>query len=465
MLISPKHPLFWLVGQVLVIGVVFWIGGRFEPHLAPDSKSYINFRLDDVTTALSQSRTVGYPLFLKFAGIVGPSHVAVPLFQFGLHILAVFVFYRGLAYWISSRWTGMTAASTLLYSPVLVRYSNQVLSDSPASSMAILVMGLLMLLIHKSKSRLLWFCLVLAVFATYQTRPAYLFLVLLIPLLGWLLVTLRSAENTGEPSRLKLAFGLSVATVIPLMAFCGIRAILVGHFALVSFGGHGLIGTMGQYLDAQLVAELPDSIQPLAKAAWSRLQESKKSDADWNWDDFGYMAMEQRADRVTYKIFIPAAQDTFGDDPALRNSKLRELAFCIIRARPSYYLIWLAKAFRQGMWMLTSEFVGHPLYLCLIGVLLLSHARFVGIRLRTKVSRQNNGPVPTDSHFLAFNALLLIAVSFAITKLLLIVLVQPPFGRYMEAAGVFLPTVVVVAIAERLHRSRLLVANANTDHS
>jgi hypothetical protein len=60
-------------------------------------------------------------------------------------------------------------------------------------------------------------------------------------------------------------------------------------------------------------------------------------------------------------------------------------------------------------------------------------------------------------YFFELNVMLLIAVSFALGSILLVIPVGVPYERYIDAAGVFLPTVVVVALFALGEKIRALV--------
>lgn len=479
---SPlRQPLFWLLVQALLFGCVLGWTGRLAPRRAADTSSYERFPFHSLEAALSHARTGGYPAFLYAVGKLAPEYQAVPIGQWIVHVVAVIGFHAGVGAVLRCRWTRLAAASSLLYSNVVWRYVAELTADSLASSSSILTIGLLLRAVgddfrpegasrvegaegspHRFTDRWGRGLLVgLGVFVTYQIRPAYLFLVPLVPILGWLLVPLLRCRNPlpdarpGFASR-RAALALSAVCVLPLLAFCSLRWSTVGQFSLVSFSGNNFVGVVGVFLTPELVPELPADLRPLAQAAIQRRQHVRKSDPDYS-DEFtlDYMEIERRFDTNTWKVFVEAARQAHGDDQKKINSELRRLATSIVRARPWYYLLWLGKAAWRGVYMIVSEIVANPVYLLLLMILAAAQAHYVIGRLRPGATFPSAEFQRQD--LIEVNALLLVAVSFAALKLMLVILTTPPLGRFMDPAGVFLPTVLVTEIARRVSVARMPV--------
>lgn len=489
-----RQPLFWIVLQGFVFGGVLGWTGRLEPERAADTGSYERFPFGSLSSALSHARTFGYPAFLQISGALAPEYRAVPVCHWIAHVLAVGGFYWGLRHVLRCPWTSLAAASSLFCSNVILRYLSALTADSLASSGSILTIGFLLRgVAAESPSQPLnaesptessvetagwarWLPLGLATFATYQIRPAYLFLVPLLPVLGWLLLRLlrfRKPLPTREPhvssrpvssrpvSSRRTVVALSAWCLLPLLAFCSLRWLVVGQFSLVSFSGNNLAGVVGVFLTAEMVPELPADLRPLAKAALERRRQVAESDPSFSAAfTLDYMEIEKRFDASTWRVFVESARGIYGDDQKQINSQLRRLATAIVRARPKYYLIWLGKAAWRGVYMIVSEIVANPMYLLLLGLLAAVHGRYVVLRLRALAGAQRGArrgmAQPGSSaesereELIEASTLLLVAISFAATKLLLVIITSPPLGRFMDPAGVFLPTVIVAAIARRL---------------
>lgn len=444
-----RKPWFWLAVQVLVFGTFLGFLGKLYPNVQPDTASYAEFPFSPIAETLNHNRTFGYPVFLKCESLLAPSYKAVPLCHYGAHCAAVFLFYISLQHFLRSPWARLVVASSLLYSNVVIRYTPTVTADAFGSSLAIITMSLLLMAVTRPRGVLLWGCLTLSLFATYQTRPVYLFLPLLAPFLGMSLAALVGRRRDEKRDQRRMGLALCAAGILPLLAFCLVRWTVVGQFALVSFGGHNFAGLVGQFLSEEQVGRLPSELRPLARAALERQRKIFPGEPVWAGENpLSYTVIESRWDASTWKIYVPAAQQLYDGDKQRINSRLSELAIAMVRERPLFYAVWIAKAFCQGARLIVAEIVLNPVYLLLLFCLAAAHARHVAQRLRARVEL----PDLDAEYFTTVNSLLLIAVSFAAAKLLLVIVTSPPQGRFMDAAGVFLPTVIAAALANRVER-------------
>lgn len=443
----------WLAGVLLLLQAILLAGalaatGQFRANVVPDTRGYVEFPFDSLSAALEHPRTIGYPLFLRCVALIRPTPHGVPLAQFIVHVACVIGFWFGIRTIITSPWTSMAAGSSLLYSNVVLRYTSCIAPDSLASSLSIATIGALLLAVKNPESMWRWLLLAAGIFITYQLRPAYLFLVPLIPALGlalsWLLGTRRTDQQ--PPYRLPL-FQLVAAALIPLFLFCTAKWLMIGNFSLVSFGGNNFAGVVTRFLDRETVSELPDDLQPLADEVLRQRGLAAKRHADFS-DGVtrSYFEIERGFDIETWAVCVPASQEVYGDDWRQQNRGLADLSKAIVRARPADYGIWLVKALVRGVYMITSEMVTNPVYFLLLGALLLLHAGYVVRRCRTTsvASIDSN-----DEYFLQINALWLIAISFALLKILAVIVTTPPLGRFMDAGGVFLAPVLVRAVIAR----------------
>jgi len=451
-----RTPLLILCGAVAASAALLASLGQFTPVVEPDTQSYQNLPLDSLHGALGGYRTVGYPLFLRLTEPLAANSQAIPFAQFALHVLAVLVFYRGLRPWVAADGLRATVAGVLLFSNVLLRYNASLITitDAPASSLAILTVGWLLWLVREPKRTLLWFTFGCSLFATCQTRAAYVFLVPLAPLLGLALWRLKARlRDTQHQPRTRFALALCVVSAAPLLAFCLLRWSVVGEFGIVSFSGYELMGVAGQFLDPDFAAQLPEDVRPLAEAGLARQKKLAQTKPHMAVGAVGhYLAMEQRYDSLVWEVYGPAADALYGSNIVLKNRKLQHLATTVLAARPKLYAMWLVKAVRQGFRMLAIEFIGHPLNLLLLAALFAAWAWRLLFQQRSLAnSSENNSAedIAQENIVAARNLLMLVGLGFALSKLLLVVLLAPPYGRYMDAGGVFLPTVLVAAVWEQ----------------
>ncbi|MCH7688158.1 MAG: hypothetical protein IH899_16000, partial [Planctomycetes bacterium] len=383
-------------------------------------------------------------------------HRAVPVLHFLVHFGAVSVFYAALRSQGLGRWIAVVIAGSLLYSNLLFRYTAVVSPDTLACSMAILNIACLFLVIQSPRKAVFWLGFMISLFATYQMRPAYLFLVPVVPMLGVVLLWLR--PQIEKQLLRRITVGLVLVSVLPLLGFCCVRWHYVGHFGLVSFGGYSLIGVTGQFLTEDVIHQLPEELQPLARNAHEKkrkLIDNPNSKRGGN--PLAYSSMESNCDTAIYDVFLPAAQELYGDDSKLINHRLSQLATAILRAKPQLYALWLAKAFRQGIRMIVTEFVMNLINLAVVCLLIMVEGWYVFQRrlLQEDGSDQRLKQV-SDRYFIPVHVLGAVAVVFAISKLVLVMLVAPPLGRYMDAAGVFLPVVAVAILCYRIEAAAAL---------
>lgn len=445
-----RRPLIWFVAQAMGFAVWLWATGKFQPVIAPDTNSYAAFSFNSVAAAFNQIRTIGYPVFLQFTSLLTDSHTAVPCCQYAVHVMCVLVFWLGTRSLFSSSWVSMAVASSLLYSNVIFRYVFQVTADSLASSLSILTLGLLLILNTKRPKIGLWAAFSLAVFATYQVRPAFLFLLPVLPFCGAIMKWMLHHPADKPSGARRHLIRLGVCTTLPFLLFCSLRMVVSDHFAIVSFGGSNLAGTFGQFMTPDMISDLPEELHPLAHAIEDHRQHvAEKHPWFQSRVTLDYMDIERRFDLSTWHVFIPAAETVYGPDPRKTNAGLRKLAFEVIKAKPGYYALWLGKAFWRGSYMVVSEIMANPVYLLLIALAIFTQMRYVFHHLKTAAIAPENARADL---FIGGNIMLGVGVVIAITKISLVILTSPPIGRFMDPAGVFLAPAVVVFIADRWHR-------------
>ena len=257
-------PYFWIVVAAAIAFGFHALSGGFQVREALDTPSYRDFDASSLTSALSEIRTFGYPLFLKSLNAIGIGEAGAPYVHFVVSILAAIGFCAGL------RVAGFgvpaaAAASCSLLFVYAVRSSTPECFPTrspcrwPSRRRAFFVA------VSPKGGWLAFSALGPLTFLTYQFRPAYLFLIPLWPALALLLESFltgpgRSAAAPGRQTRaLSRGDGSSVSALLrPAGA-------TVGHFGLVSFGGYNVVGIAAQFLDAPLAREMPSDLRPLAE--------------------------------------------------------------------------------------------------------------------------------------------------------------------------------------------------------
>ncbi len=471
--ISPAA--FVLVAQMIAVACGLWAAGKLSPVAVPDTVSYVEFPFSSWSAALGHLRTPGYPLFLSLIAQITPDYSAAPLIHFIAYGIAVGLVHRGLRHVCPSSWQRMAISSSLLYSNILLGYVEILATDTLAAAGGIAVTGLLVerqTAPSATTANSRWLNLLaigLILFATCLVRPAYLFLIIFVPLTGTFLSWLTERNSLNLPDRggsgfrklldlwksgvgrntCRAAVELLAVSVTPLLAYCTLRWCVVGKFGLVAFGGFNLIGISGQWLDASLLSNLPEASRPLAQRALEYRQRITSS-TPVSGDLTNYSEMEARYDTTIWQVFHPAARDLFGDDTRRTNTELRQLASAIVRARPKLYAIWLVKSTRQAARVVVSDFVRNPAYLLLTAACVLLQLGATLFGRRTPSADQE--PRTKNQAAVANSAeqggiLFLVAVLYAGLQLLLVILVCPPLGRMTDAAAVLLPMVLANFLA------------------
>jgi hypothetical protein len=430
---------------------------------SPDTADYA-WPVFPLSKSLAAPRTLGYPLFLKVVRRVSPSMELLPVCHYAMHAVAVFVFYLGLRRLGMAGWPAAAVAGSLLCTVMFHTYAGYVLTDCLASSMMIMTIGFLLMAVGRPGGRVAWVGYTAALFFTYQVRPAYLFLLGLLPLLGLAILRMTNPAAAWAGRWKKMAAGLTGAALLPFLAFCALRGYCVGHFGLVSFGGVNVIGVAGQLLTADMIDDLPEDVRPLATRA---VNERREAIDVWHkkvgvvprpdWQPTGFVADASGTHLVYTDLVQMYNANIWGvwgrfileeGEPELvgMNRRMMQVAKAIIVARPGRYLKWLKVAFLEGTGYTVTQYTAPPVLANLFLFALFYHG--FAILRRCRWGAAEAAPDTLDPRR-AFDVVFLIAASVFLCKLGLVILVEPPIPRYMDAAGALLVTVPVALIACR----------------
>ena len=423
----------------------------------PDSASYVNFRFLPVRSALSDIRTMGYPALLRAVSIFSPDLRALPAVQAVLLAVCVGIFWIGLQCYGFSPWSALAAAAPLFLVKHFQWLTPYVMSEAASGALCVATMGLVLAAISPARNVAIWVALAIVLFLTYQVRPAYLFLVALVPLLGVLLLLIRGGR---QPWRgiLRQAVLLLAVSVGPFLGFAALRCAMVGHFGLVSFGGTNAIGIAMEMLDLPTIERLPPHLRPVALAMrregrhWNKWEGEVLTPATLLYLDFPTYNVNN------WSVAWPIAQKLYGQNPVLVNRQLSEMTRAIIVARSDWYLDWLrlswSEGFRQALRTSFSE-PGLDIRLALLFLLfyvstrLIARRRVVDPELRLALQEREQ---------MEASSFALIAVGVFAAQMLLTVLVQPPVDRYVTAAAIFLPSLAYLIVFGKAREFCLILA-------
>jgi len=453
-----RRPIFWLVVQSLALVVFVGTTGGLDPKFERDTRTYIAAsKATSVREALSHIRTVGYPLLLRALkqvdfGRSGP-YARVPAVQLLIYLGAVWLFWVGLSCFLEAPWLALAASSPLLWGQPLA-LMRSLLPDFLAMAFAIAAMGALFLLAVRP-NRWLWIALATALFASYQLRPAGVFLIAFVPVLAVLLWRLRNRASWVKALR----FGAIAAVVAvgPYLGFATLRWVAVGHFGLVSFGGFNAAGMAMLFLDDDLIRELPAEERLLAEQIQRR-----RARRGWGVvsaaDDLDEVIRQQYSKNI-FKIGMAKARILIREEleatgGALNtrrldrpdflvvegNRRLGRLAKSIVLRRPGSYLRWVRNSLGHGLASLADVALIRWSFILLVASLPWTLLRR---HLDTSLSAGEK-----SARWQALAGLAVLAVGYFAAYLLLVSLVSFPFPRYFISIVLFLPPLMVALVFE-----------------
>ncbi len=443
----PLRPFALLLLQAILVGGFLFDQGRLEVHNVPDTVSYRQAaRALNLRMTLAHYRTVGYPLLIRAVDRVSRDLTPIPWIQLFSWIAATALFFAAVARYFGSSWLALAAASPLLYAS-MIQLVNHMQPDFLSAAWVIASVSMILWLAVRPTSWPLWIGLGVVVLVSYHLRPAYLFLIGLAPLLA---AVARLGVCPAEWRRiLRWAAALALVTMLPYLAFAGLRWARVGHFGLVSFGGTNLAGVTASFLDDSVVAALPEEHRRLGGRMLT-----KRRDRGWEPYRLGDEPEPWFAQYSTNiwsvalgaagrELQLRAAADGEGAERdqrpmrIQRNEMLSEFAFSVIRVRPDLYRQWVLAAFGHGFGKLLREgWVVWP-----FGLLLLT---FPVERVLTR-GRATGRPLVDASgrRLICFASL---GVVFFLSYLLLLSLVSLPYDRYYFGTVLFLPSVLCAGL-------------------
>ncbi|MBI5395380.1 MAG: ankyrin repeat domain-containing protein [Verrucomicrobia bacterium] len=397
----------------------------------PDSFTYIQFEFP--RDLLDGMRTFIYPLFLKAVARVSPDYGLVPAAHALLYAAAVFVFWHGLRRAGFSPWAACITAAPLFFSETVTIFGDSVLTDAPALALAVATFGAMLLAAARPRRAGGWVALAVLIFAAHMTRPAYLFLIGWVPVVGVLVAWLiRSA-----PGRLwVVAAAFAASSAGPFVLFGALRGVAVGHFGSVSAGGANAIGIAAEMLDAEVCKSLPHHLRPTALRA---LQERDAADlpraitrrgADLSQPDAWYV-------HNVIHIGLPLAAKFCGTNKMLAvNQRLSALSGAVFRLRAGDYASWIARVFAFDLAKLARQW---GLAVAGLVVLFAGACGWMAVRRRGEA-----GTLTARFDFRELAIITLAGLGFYAASLLLVAIVEFPVSRYTQAARVFIPSILAM---------------------
>ena len=414
---------------------------------------YFHIPLSPLSEALSSIRTLGYPLFHALMARGGWGLESYPTFQMMALIPCVFVLWLGLRAYGLTGLAAIAAVSPLLWLvPVEV-----VMPETLAKCLAIASVGFL-LWAAGTRRVVAYLGLAASVFLACQMRPAFLFLVGFLPA-AWLFLYTRRWGAFHRPKFLRHAAATGAACTVPLFLFCLLRLALVGHFGLVSFAGQNTAGIAIEMLSPAAIARLPMEDRPLAllleraRIAWpaDRFLTARGASPDWPATTTQYAANVNRIARTVQARF-PITDG--GSNNVVQDKQLSRLSLNVFRAEFPMYAAWLRAAAVEAARVTVTLLLGgdHDFGFGLGPSVSLSLLLLLGlIALCSWPLERRAFGEGSRAHFArAATVVCFIAGLFLGLKMLLVILVEPPIARYVQAAAFLLPCAIAALYWDRL---------------
>ncbi len=402
---------------------------------------------------LAAIRTPGYPLLLKGVRAACPELGCLPEAQLLLHGLASLALCAGLLAFGLSPLAALVASGLVATAPLAETFVPWVMSDLPGASLGVLAVAALLACVTRP-GVWSWSALAGASLLAWLIRPAYLFLVPLLPLAGLCFALAHEGRSAWRRALRRTLLPLGLASCLPLLLWCGLRLALLGSFAPVSFTGFNLIGLTASWLTEPMVARLPPEHQELAATILAERTargmapvDATTSYAAWRSQfDSNVWGLSAEAARLLgrdelAKVHKPRRVTLLRDVEADR--RLLGLSFALVRERPQLYARWL----REGWAIALRRF--RSSYLAAWSTRLLGLG-WLALLFRHLLARRHQ-PIPASARpeppwrslgFLAF------ALAYCLASLALSLALEPPQIRYLDAAGILLPGALVAAAVE-----------------
>ncbi len=446
---------FWIAVMAIAIFVARVGAPGFESVVAPDTQGYRwKFERHALSTILELKRTPGYPLFLEVVRRLTGDHALVAHAQLGAFLAAAAGFGAAVQAFSGSRLTALAAAVPLLFARMIPMQATRIMSDMLAAGAAVATLALLLVVVARPASKTAWAGLGLALFYTYQVRPACLFLIVLVPLLGLALTLLRDRGVAWRAALRRPFTGLCLLSLVPFLLWCGLRWAVVGHFGLVSFGGANLIGITASMVTPQAIPGLPAEYRPFARMLlkWRHRKnlpplEQGYSHARW-CSEYNTNAhiVAPRALRDARSVAPPGVPTPW----VKANRFYTRFSVAMIRTRPDLYRRWLADGGRYTYDLLARDrLVRGSAIALLVSFFLWGLGRLGSIWFGRGPEERSGSSAPSRRVSPAAQ-LLVVAVAFFLASQALVMLVEVPLDRYTFLSALFLPGAFLALAVEML---------------
>jgi hypothetical protein len=432
-LAARRDPLFLvLCGEAALLFAILLAAGMLAGELAPDTASY--FLTGEPGTPWGEIRHPLYSWMTAWLGGSSTTTGAVALVQAMLHLAASFVLYAGARAGGIRPIGAFALATAALLSQSGLYHLRVLLPESPATSCLLAAFGLTLAASRSSSAfRRLIVPIMLLAGTAYLLRPSHLPAIAVVPVLYWLF-----AWRFGQRPTLRAAL-LMLALAVPFLAQSAIRLKAVGDFNVTSYGGFQMSPLAGFMLTPEIVARLPERVQPTARAI---LTARERAEADGSLPRtplnsagersfpsaaLGYFDIYARSyDILLFSDIVLLRQP--GETWVAFNRRLMEFSLATVTAAPKQWLAWIGGA--------TTRLVGRAIVtnatMLAAGLLLFVAGALAALRRR-----------PLGPACEGIGAVCAVALAWFACTAPLTVLVTFPASRYIDTAALLLPAILL----------------------
>lgn len=449
MIALGRNPRFWLAAQMVLLVVFGGAFGLFTVRIFGDSTTYLAAAEMSLDELLCYHRTVGYPLLLKIVAPLSPDYGIIPWVHLAVFFPAVFLLDFAVRRYGASPWQAFAVSTGFFWAALQNRAVNFLGTDFLGIVTAVIAISFLLWVSAAPRRVLPWIGLTVSLACSYHVRPAYLFLVGLVPCLGVVFLRIRAAWAANRWSRKKFAAVLCGVSVLPYLGYALARFLLVGHFGLVSFGGYGVVALAVELIDREMIeTELSDRWRPLAADILQVRHDRGQQSVFRGGGVIKLRQWELRYCDNINEVVMPLAVRHFGPQQVTLNRELADFSLEVIGLRKGRYLLFLAYSFPRALAKVV--YCGRAVQAlgALAAVLLAVRVLRFGRRSPAETASENSAQRGVKL------AVFWLAALFLITKTWLVILVVPSISRHMLPAAVFVPSVLAILVWQELERIR-----------
>jgi hypothetical protein len=438
-----RREIMWRLALTVVSLIVLALAGGFAPDIVPDTAGYLD--VGSFPDALAKPRLPFYGPLIAALDDGSGTFAIVPALQTAFFILATWVFVIELRRFGLSGLAVLSVTAALLFSNSVLLVGRTIHPELPAIACALLaIAGTVRLAGPNARG---WAILLVLAGAgcSYLLRPSLLPLIFVLPIVYAAMRALR-----GERPFTAWTGSILLAAALPFLVVAGIRAIAVGDFNIVSFGGYQMSGMATLMLSEPVVARLPADQRALGASLLTARKAAEDSgrvigvplnssnERSFVSAALAYFDVFAR----TYDRMMPLVgeQRRPGESWVAFNRRLMNFSLAVVFAAPGRYAAWVVGA--------SQRLLGHGV-IANLPLMLAAIVFIVGGAIRLFVYRtaQLAALKPMD-----VPVMLLLAGAWLLAAGALTVLVTFPATRYIDTANLLLAPIAIYGAARMVAR-------------